>query len=380
MKFPSYSLTYLMSAGIFLAPQPSPSAAQSSRSADFTPSECKAAIMPDNTQVLMCKDGNGRWQANDSPEQVLNNDHLNSLPNRAEVTYQGSWSALVRKSASLSLNSFSIGSVLNQAINDQVKRFGGEFHITATISGSRLTAIAWGHDFSKTEYVGTIESGICKMSGSSGGGQSQFEGKCNKNFFSGILKGVTPYGNKYSADIQTSIVQIIDIQKREQEQLASQKSREVQLAAAAAKLRAAPSAGPVLTRKLDGLVLTDSRGWAFNKYQAGSMTNVKIVEGSIKSGHYVLRGEYEFNGGSTGWVIAKMSGQKLDCIQFHDSVVGCRGLRSAAQGQAMRQAAVGALFSDGGSNDDRCDSNCQNNREMQDSVHQRQQELGQIPK
>lgn len=106
-----------------------------------------------------------------------------------------------------------------------------------------------------------------------------------------------------------------------------------------------PLAGPALTRRLDALVLTDSRGWAFNRYDAGSMRDVRIVDGTVKGGHYVLRGVYSYNGGARGWVLARMSGSNLECIQFHDSMIGCRALRTAAQGQMMRGMAAGAVSS-----------------------------------
>jgi hypothetical protein len=98
---------------------------------------------------------------------------------------------------------------------------------------------------------------------------------------------------------------------------------------------------------LDGFVTTDSRGWAFNRYDAGSMTNVKIIDGSAKSGNYVMQGYYTYNGGSRGWVMAKMAAGKLDCIQFWDAVIGCRGIRTPEQGAAMRSAAFDVLAGNG---------------------------------
>ena len=82
---------------------------------------------------------------------------------------------------------------------------------------------------------------------------------------------------------------------------------------------------------------TDARGWAFNKLDPDSLRNVKVISGSLKSGNFSLRGEYTYNGGSPGWVVVQYTGNKFSCLQFWDAVIGCREIRSAAQGAAMRQ-------------------------------------------
>lgn len=145
-----------------------------------------------------------------------------------------------------------------------------------------------------------------------------------------------------------------------------------------------PDAGPVLTRKLDGYVATDARGWAFNHYDAGSMRNVRVAEGSARSGTMVLRGDYTFNGGNAGWVLAKLVDGKLDCIQFWDAMVGCRALRTPEQGMAMRSAALGAVTGGGGGGGGSasgCDSNCQNARQsvQQQNEAYRQQQAEPVP-
>ena len=104
-----------------------------------------------------------------------------------------------------------------------------------------------------------------------------------------------------------------------------------------------PEAGAKLTRQLDGFVRKDSRGWAFNRYVPGSMRNVKIVSGSTNNGHFVMQGQYTYNGNLLGSVRAAMTNGKLNCIEFHDAVMGCRNLRTPEQGQAMRDVAVGAI-------------------------------------
>jgi TPR repeat protein len=153
---------------------------------------------------------------------------------------------------------------------------------------------------------------------------------------------------------------------------------------------AAPSdtaGGPALTKALDGLVRTDSLGWATNRYDVGSMTNVQIVEGSVQSGHYTIRGDYTYNGGSSGWVMARMSGTNLDCILFHDSWIGCRALRAPGQGQALVLALVTAAMANSAgstssgssqaSANDECDSLCQGKRQEEWMINQNNERIHQ---
>jgi hypothetical protein len=308
-------------------------------------SNCQWSSMPDGSRVEMCKGANGKWaprDQQDEPEPAGQSTGSSGLPRRAEVTYKGSWSASVSTPPKINLNKLDFRTLLNQATHSS-KTLGGEFNIIVQTTGNSLVATVWGRNFTRAQYGGSIQNGICRLKGGNNGAQENFEGQCSTDGFSGTIKGKTVQGQNFQATFDTAAVQLVDIEQREREQLAAKKASEAAAVAEAARIRNAPAAGPALTKKLDGFVQTDSRGWAFNSYDAGSLTNVKILDGSVKSGHYTLRGEYRYNGGNSGWVLAKMSGANLDCIQFHDAMIGCRPLRTPEQGSVTRAAAMGAM-------------------------------------
>jgi len=298
----------------------------------------------------MCQDSTGKWRPSERQDQTAEQPLANDVPRRAEITYGGQYDATLTVTRPVNMNNLSLGSLLQSAMNSQRKPFQGSITFTAQLSGTAVTAAVSGTGgIYSRQLSGQVQSGTCHLAVSDNLGTADYTGKCDAKGFSGTFKGVTREGQKYQGRFDTTTTQVVDLDQREREQLAAQKAREAEIAAAEERLRRAPSAGPALTKRLDGYVQTDSRGWAFNHYDSGSMTNVKIVDGSIKSGHYVMRGDYTYNGGSRGWVFAKMAGPKLECIQFHDAILGCRGLRSAAQGQSMRNAAFGLMTGGGGS-------------------------------
>ena len=116
-----------------------------------------------------------------------------------------------------------------------------------------------------------------------------------------------------------------------------------------ARLNALPVAGPVYARQMASYVKEDALGWAVNRLDVGSVHNVRIYSGSAKSGSFILRAEYTYNGGQSGWVVAKYAGGSFNCIQFWDSMIGCRALRKPGEGQVTLASIIEAGMSDSGS-------------------------------
>lgn len=88
-----------------------------------------------------------------------------------------------------------------------------------------------------------------------------------------------------------------------------------------------------LTANMDAVVRTDSSGWMFNRYDRGSMRNVQVLESSSDGATAVVYGEYSYNGGSRGWVKARLVNGQLSCLEFWDFAGRCRALgRSPSQG------------------------------------------------
>lgn len=251
---------------------------------------------------------------------------------RGRITYQGTH-----------------GATLDRGPRRGSREYGGALTIELTFEGNSVRG-----RFSGT---GGINSGT--MSGTRSGSQCRLfedragdiiEGECSRTRFDAVARSQNAR-NAMAARFEGQATQFADARIEEQQRQvaaaeAAQRRREQEAAYAAL-----PNAGPALTRRLDTYVQADSQGWVRNRYSAGSMTDVKIVDGTVRSGNFVMRGSYTFNGGSRGWVMAKMTNGQLECIQFWDSMTGCRGLRTAADGQAIRNAITGAILggSDGGS-------------------------------
>jgi hypothetical protein len=95
-------------------------------------------------------------------------------------------------------------------------------------------------------------------------------------------------------------------------------------------------AGDAWTRKLEGIVETDSKGWLSNQFDTGSVHDVRIVDGSIETGNFLMKGSYTYNGGAGGWVEAKIVNGALSCLIWWDGGPRCKGLRTAAGAERAR--------------------------------------------
>jgi len=102
--------------------------------------------------------------------------------------------------------------------------------------------------------------------------------------------------------------------------------------------RVPPRPASSLDRSLDAIVQADSRSWVFNRYDVGSMSNARVISRSKPQRSVVIYGEYTFNGGSRGWIKARIKHGVVACVQFWDGP-SCRSL-----GQPASQALLGALL------------------------------------
>jgi|GEM_PF-1154175 len=259
---------------------------------------------------------------------------------RGRISYSGTHEGQLNR-AGPPLRSLRTRDILRSATGGSTREYAGAYNLELTFDGNALTGRYSGTGGMNSGTVSGTRSGThCRLVDDRYG--TVTEAECTRNRFSGTAR-VQRGRDTSTMRFEAAATQFVDARvAQEQRRLAAAEAAQRERAAAAA-YDALPNAGAALTRRLDGFVQTDSRGWAFNRYNTGSVANVKIVEGSIRSGNFVMQGYYNYNGGSRGWVMAKMTGGRLECIQFWDSVIGCRGLRTAAQGQAMRDAAMGAI-------------------------------------
>jgi hypothetical protein len=107
-----------------------------------------------------------------------------------------------------------------------------------------------------------------------------------------------------------------------------------------------PSPPPVASEEsikyanlLDRLVAQDSKSWAANQYNRGSMRNVTVVRSSDGKSR-IIKGDYTFNNREQGWVEARFVGNRLSCLHYWDRS-DCRSIGEGA-GKALERAAAAA--------------------------------------
>jgi len=93
------------------------------------------------------------------------------------------------------------------------------------------------------------------------------------------------------------------------------------------------------SRLLDRLVTEDSRSWAMNQYDQGSMRNA-TVEPSTSVKITRVKGYYTYNNGKPGWVEAELDNGKLSCLHYWDRT-DCRQLGQGL-GKQLEAAAAEA--------------------------------------
>lgn len=286
---------------------------------------------------------------------------------RGEITYYGNYSGSVKTRADRMRN-LSLGEALRSATSSQKLPLNGEYEITIRYDGNQITGTwasrsATGPNGASLDPRGTItgtrRGSTCTFNDPSAVGGPPGVAYCGRSRWEWANDNVfNPQGHKVALRVVTSQTRFVDYAEQDRIRAIEAEKARVAAAEAAARYAALPNAGAALTRKFDELVQIDSRGWAFNRYSAGSMRNVKIVSGKAGSGTYVMRGEYTYNGNQSGWVMAEMNGQNLSCIQFWDSMIGCRGLRTPEQGQAMRSAMFDLLSPSSGTSSPPSGSTC----------------------
>ena len=272
----------------------------------------------------------------------------NILPDdfRGKIVYDGFTEGTVTIPARGSRR-LSIGNVLNQAFNSQIQNVKGSYHIEIEYEGNLIKGSYYvkGDLNGSGTFTGTRNGDTCQTVDVSG---ERFTSQCTMDYYKSKVNYTDRRGQVYKTYIETNRVSLIDYAERERQRVEAASRAQANAAAEAARIASLPAAGPILTKQFDNYVQIDSRGWAVNRYIAGSIKNVRIVSGAISTKNYVMRGEFDYAGGAKGWVLASIVGGKLNCIEFWDNLIGCRSLRTPDQGQAMRNAFVDAAIGSSG--------------------------------
>jgi hypothetical protein len=79
--------------------------------------------------------------------------------------------------------------------------------------------------------------------------------------------------------------------------------------------------GNLYHETLDAIIRKDAAGWIMNKYDAGSVTNIRATQRNGKA--VALQGDYTFNGNQTGWVRVDFT-KTTPCLEYWDTKGTCR--------------------------------------------------------
>lgn len=101
---------------------------------------------------------------------------------------------------------------------------------------------------------------------------------------------------------------------------------------------------------LDAVLQLDSKMWLMNRYDLGSVKNGKFLQQTKGGLSDLIYGEYQFNGGRTGWIKVQLRNGDIDCMEFWDQPNKCRPPGSFSVGtQGLVQAFARDIFSSGSS-------------------------------
>jgi len=274
-----------------------------------------------------------------------------SIPDgaRVQITYDGRAAGTATVKDRSRNSSLSIGGFRMNVEGMREEPVQASYHVVVTYDGAAISGVETQDSDAAFlrgtfNFRGTRQGDVCTLIYQNG---SQVEAHCTQDAFGYDQTTTDPSGQSAKVTFASTRTEFVDLAEQDRKAQAAHQAEQERLAAAEAAYRALPDAGAGLTRQLESFVQADSQGWMFNRFDIGSVHDVKILNGSAKTGTLLMKGVYTYNGGMSGWVMVQLYEGKFGCIQFWDAIIGCRPLRNAAQGQAMRAAALSLLFGEG---------------------------------
>lgn len=250
------------------------------------------------------------------------------------VTYTGTYQGAI-ETPGRAMRRLSIEEALRAASSARSEEIGGPYALELTIDGNAVSGrVITSGALRGAAVSGTRTGARCRLFIA----DILIEGECTAERFEGRARTQGDARRIYNYRISAEATDVVDAQveaaRREQaaaeaavRQAAEQAERERAAATERARIAAMPRATAAQTALLERAVRQDSGAWAMNRYDVGSMSNVRVA--STGGGATVLRGEYRYNGGSSGWVEARVVGGRVECLGYWD-MGGCSAPRTAA--------------------------------------------------
>lgn len=218
-----------------------------------------------------------------------------------------------------------LGGLFNRALNKRTVPLHGTWHVEAEYEGNRVRGRSVVQSeidglSEDTSFVGTRNGDICSLSFN---GETPQRITCTPIRFESNVDYTDQNRNKIKASYIASRTSAVDYVERDRLAAIEQAKREREAAAArraeaaeAARLAALPRATPAQIRLLADAIGQDSGNWWSNRYDVGSLNNVRV---DSSGGVIALRGDYTYNGGSQGWIKGRIERGRVQCIQYHDT-------------------------------------------------------------
>ena len=310
---------------------------------------------------------------------------------RGKITYEGGYEGTMTTPARTSHRT-DLGSLVGAAMSAKSEPYRGGTVYEVEYDGVQIkgTFREQGAFNGTGTFTGTRNGTTCQLINNVG---IRMTAECGLTRYFARLNFTDNRGRTYNSVVEANRTNIVDYVERErlaalQARRDAEAATQVRQQLAANPSRATPSrtAGRAppsdAIAYFDGLIAEDASSWMMNRYDRGSMRNMKIIATSNGGQTKVVYGDYTYNGGQAGWVKAQFNNGELSCIEFWDFSGQCRPLgRSPSQGMAAGFAgalALGMMSGDnGGSDQSDCNAACRNEREFyQVQKQQRQIETG----
>lgn len=316
----------------------------------------QAQARPSNCQVVesetgqgrvrqtLCQGADGVWRPQETPPAAPSADLGGGLsvgggafpPGwSGRVTYRGTYQGAI-ETPGPRMRRFSVDEALRSATGGRREEIGGPYSLELNIDGNAVSGrLTTSGGLRNAAVSGTRNGDRCRLFI----GDVSIEAECTASRFDGRARTQGDARRIYSYRIDTEAIQLVDnraeaarretaaaeAEARRAEQRAE---RERAAEAEAARIAALPRASQAQANLLERAVRQDSSAWILNRYDVGSMSNVRVS--SNTGGVTTLRGEYTYNGGSRGWVEARLASGRVECLGYWDTG-GCTAVRTPAR-------------------------------------------------
>lgn len=252
---------------------------------------------------------------------------------RGTITYSGTHEGYVQQ-AGPEMRELSISSVVGAVAGGQRQRYAGRYDMVLTIDGTAVTGQASGTGgIEAATFSGTRTGNLCRLYIEG----AELEATCTTERFVGTSRSPRGASPSFLMNIDARATRVVDTAEEERQRAEAAARAAEERAAAEAAERARIAAMPLATtaqaQMVEGAVRQDSGAWAWNRYDTGSVTNVRIADRD--GGTTTLRAEYTYNGGRAGWVLAEVRNGQVECLGYWDMPT-CTNVRSPAPAPTAR--------------------------------------------